>query len=484
MKKFELVFIPMPGMGHLVSTVEMANILLTRNPRLAITLLAIKSPFDSKASHYIQSLSASVSTNSLRFIVLPEPPPRQEQSEDFVLKEALVSYKLQVREAVAKLTESSQTQLVGFVLDMFCMAMIDVAKEFEVPCYAFYTSGAGYLDFSLHLQELYSQNNSNEVVQQLQNSDVELGLLSFVNPVPSKLIPGIFSFEKAAVWLHEQAKRLRSEIKGVLVNTFVEMEPHVLNSMSSRSASQPIPLLYPVGPILQLKKVDSDGSSADVLKWLDDQPRSSVVFLCFGSRGSFGKDQVEEIALALERSGLRFVWSLRRPPPEGTIEAPSDYATFEDVLPKGFLDRTSEVGRVIGWAPQVEILAHPATGGFVSHCGWNSTLESMWYGVPMATWPMYAEQMFNAFELVVELGLAVEITIDYHNDFCKEKARIVSAEEIESGIKRLMDEDNEIRKKVKAKSEECRKAILEGGSSFVSLGHFIDDVLANSPRGE
>ncbi|MCI68776.1 UDP-glucose flavonoid 3-O-glucosyltransferase 6-like, partial [Trifolium medium] len=78
-----------------------------------------------------------------------------------------------------------------------------------------------------------------------------------------------------------------------------------------------------------------------------------------------------------------------------------------------FLDRTAEIGKVIGWAPQVQVLAHPATGGFVSHCGWNSTLESIHYGVPIATWPLFADQQTNALELVSELKMGVEIALDY-----------------------------------------------------------------------
>ncbi|KAJ0088976.1 hypothetical protein Patl1_33205 [Pistacia atlantica] len=190
--------------------------------------------------------------------------------------------------------------------------------------------------------------------------------------------------------------------------------------------------------------------------------------------GSFNEDQVKEIACALEQSGHRFLWSLRQPPPKGQFATPSDYTNPTDVLPKRFLDRTVKIGKVIGWAPQVSILAHKAIGGFVSHCGWNSTLESVWFDVPIATWPIGAEQQLNAFEMVIELGLAVEIKMDY-----RKNQMIVKSREIEKGIKKLMEDDNERRTRVKEMSEKSRKTIMEGGSSFTSLGCFIDDVMSN-----
>ncbi|CAH2068886.1 unnamed protein product [Thlaspi arvense] len=219
------------------------------------------------------------------------------------------------------------------------------------------------------------------------------------------------------------------------------------------------------------------------MTWLDDQPPSSVLFLCFGSRGSFEEDQVKEIAHALERAGHRFLWSLRRPPAKGKIEVPREYENPNEILPEGFMERTAEIGKVIGWAPQVAVLSHPAVKGFVSHCGWNSTLESLWCGVPVATWPLYAEQPMNAFLMVKEFGLAVEIKLDYDKEFYKgeEPPVLVTAEEIENGIRRLMEgnESVEIRERVKEMSKKSRTAMKEGGSSHAYLGRFIEAVIDN-----
>ena len=195
------------------------------------------------------------------------------------------------------------------------------------------------------------------------------------------------------------------------------------------------------------------------MKWLDAQPPLSVVFLCFGSMGSFGPTQVKEMALGLEISGHRFLWSLR-----------TSTSTLE-----GFLDRIKGKGMICrGWAPQVEVLAHKAIGGFVSHCGWNSILESLWYGVPIVTWPIFAEQQHNAFRMVKELGLAMELGLDYRSG-----RDLVTANEIKRVVRRVMG-DNEVRKKVKEMGEMARKAVMDGGSSFKYFGQLIKDMIGSN----
>ncbi|KAL2316528.1 hypothetical protein Fmac_030404 [Flemingia macrophylla] len=238
--------------------------------------------------------------------------------------------------------------------------------------------------------------------------------------------------------------------------------------------------VYPVGPILNTH-LEVEADSTHIFNWLDHQPPSSVVFLCFGSKGSFGEDQVREIARALEGTGARFLWSLRKPPPTGSgfRVSPSDYSISDltTILPPGFLDRTAGIGKVIGWAPQAQILAHPATAAFVSHCGWNSTLESIYFGVPIATWPLFAEQQLNAFLLVRELKLAVEIALDYRVDFKLGPNTLLTADKIENGIRSVLVIDEDTRNRIKEMSEKSKKTLLEGGSSYSQLGRLIDYIM-------
>ncbi|XP_065854781.1 anthocyanidin 3-O-glucosyltransferase 2-like [Euphorbia lathyris] len=457
MKKAELIFVPSPNIGHLASNIEAAKLLLHRDDRLSITVFVFKRSSDSNFTTYSYNLT---STPRLRFFNLPIV-----ESEAYSLNFMELQIP-QVRKATADLFSTSASSLAGFVLDFFCSSMMDVATEFGVPSYIYFPANATFLGFLFHLQLLHDQHQID--LAQAKDSDSDLALPTFTKPFPARVIPTVMREKDLVDQLFSHTRRYR-EAKGILVNSFTELEPHALDFLSQGNN----PPVYPVGPILNLGS-DTCDVQKEIMDWLDDQPALSVVFLCFGSRGVFNEEQVKEIACALEHSKHRFLWSLRRPPPKerSMTEYPTEYENLEEVLPVGFLDRTAGIGKIIGWAPQTVILSHPAIGGFVSHCGWNSTLESLWYGVPIATWSLYAEQQLNAFELVKELELAVEIKMDYRKD----SGLIVKAEVIERGINGVMEHDSKIRKNVKEISEKGKMVLIEGGSSFSALNQFIEDV--------
>lgn len=342
--------------------------------------------------------------------------------------------------------------------------MIDVANELDIPCYLFFTSGAGFLGFLFYLSVWHDQ-----VGREFNRSDADLKIVAYAHPVPSKFLP-TFAFVKEGYDSFRNHGVRFKETKGILINTVAEFESHAVNSLVS---DPELPPVYTVGFLLDLEgqkgKETSKSEDEEIMKWLDQQPPSSVLFLCFGSAGIFEPSQLIEMAIALERSGVSFLWSIRRP-------ADAEPTKFEEILPEGFLERTQTRGLVCGWAPQVDILAHTATGAFVSHCGWNSTVESLWHGVPIVTWPLYAEQQINAFQLVRDLEMAVELTDDYRMRDSDHR-EIVKAEEMEKAIRCIMDGKNPLRKRVKDMGEICRKALMEGGSSFISLGQFIETIL-------
>ncbi|KFK23127.1 hypothetical protein AALP_AAs61551U000100 [Arabis alpina] len=480
--KIELVFIPSPGIGHLRSTVELAKKLIGIDQRLSITIIIIPHPSykpgdNSGDSAYIESLSTTTTTQDrLRYVSISVAD--QPTGVPLPTQVYIENQKPKVRHAIAKL---NSPKLAGFMVDMFCISMIDLAKEFGVPCYMIFTSNATFLGIALHLQLMYDEKKYD--VSDLDHSVTKLEIPCLTRSFPVKCLPYLYSSKDWLPLYVAQARNFR-KMKGILVNSVPELEPHALKWFSGGGCGGggdgDLPRVYPVGPVLHVENDDSqDEKQSEILRWLDEQPQNSVVFLCFGSMGGFNEEQTKEIAVALERSGHRFLWSLRRASPNIRTEPPGDFKNLEEVLPEGFLDRTSERGKIIGWAPQVAILAKPAIGGFVTHGGWNSVLESLWFGVPMATWPLYAEQKLNAFTMVEEFGLAVEIRKYFNGDVMAGDMEVVVAEDIERAIRRLMEEESNVRNRVKEMAENCHLALTEDGSSKAALRKFIQDVAEN-----
>ncbi|KAH6800696.1 hypothetical protein C2S52_001160 [Perilla frutescens var. hirtella] len=462
--KVTLVFVPFPVMSHLVSAVKTAKLLADRDDRLSITVLLMKLPMDTKISSYTKNPP----NRRINFVQLPE----NSKSISAVMMGAknwkllfVQSHRDPARDAVAEMMKAHGSgRLAGFVLDMFCTPMIDVAAELGAPAYLYFPAGSACLGLILHLQSL-----SDDHGRDLKEYE-EASIPTYVYPVPARVWPtSMFDKETAS---GEFIRRFR-ETRGIVINTFLEFESHAISSLS---ADHKLPPVYPMGPLIQGEGEETDENKRkhnEIIVWLDQQPDSSVVFLCFGTNGCFESNQLKEIALALEQSGQRFLWSLRKPPPEETVEFPGEFENPEQVLPHGFLERSMGTGMVIGWAPQMAVLSHPSVGGFVSHCGWNSTLESVYCGVPMAVWPLAAEQQANAFLLVKEFEMAVEIKMDYR----KNSGEIVAAETIEKAIRQLMDPENKIRVKVKELHDKSRTTLVEGGSSFNFLGCLIDNIM-------
>ena len=302
MEKTEVIFIPFSVISHLTATLEIAKMMTLRDRRLSITIIIMKFPFGSNPT-------LTSDSDSIRFVTLPPvdmvSPETPRPTNIYELINAQIP---QVRDAVGKITRSSSARLGGFVLDMFCTYMINVADEFGVPSYLFFTSSAASLGLDFHVQFLHD-NEGLDLIQ-FKNSGVELEIPSYANPGPSKVFPSVmFDKEGGLAGMVMHLAWTFRQVKGIMINTFVELEPHAIQSFSGTT----LPPVHPVGPIINTQAESVDASV--IMSWLDDQPPSSVVFLCFGSGGSFVGDQVKEIAYGLERSGHRFLWSLRQPSP-------------------------------------------------------------------------------------------------------------------------------------------------------------------------
>ncbi|XVF81612.1 hypothetical protein PTKIN_Ptkin15bG0169100 [Pterospermum kingtungense] len=360
----ELIFIPLPAIGHLVSHIEFAKRLLDEDNRFSVTVLIV---------------------------------------DPFFTPKFLLSHKSNIKDYIIdQFFPNCSGFVAGFVVDLSTTPMIYVANELGLLSYLFYTSSAACL--RLHVVTRHDQ-----VGRAFRTSDGDLVIPGFAKPVPSKVIPS-FLFDETGgyVFFVEFTRRLK-EAKAIIVNSFKELESQAVKSLLELD----IPPFYLVGPVLDLQ-----GHSSS----LCDEMQACWAWM------------KSRLWKGLEQCGHRFLWSLR---------IQSNCTNLEQILPEVLLKRTQGRGLVCGWVPQIDVLAHKSIGGFASHCGWNSILESIWYGVPILTWPMHSEQELNAFEMVKDLGLAVEMRLDYKQG----ESDMVMADEICKEIKCLMDDgDSEVQR--------------------------------------
>ncbi|KQK13112.1 UDP-glycosyltransferase 83A1 [Brachypodium distachyon] len=238
----------------------------------------------------------------------------------------------------------------------------------------------------------------------------------------------------------------------VICNTSMEMEPDALSLL---------PNTLPLGPLVA-RKSRLAGSflpeDETCLAWLDAQAPGSVVYVAFGSTGVLGAAQLQELADGLAIAGRPFLWVVRRPAGAGEED--------EEWLDAFRRRADGALGMVVGWAPQQRVLAHPAVACFVSHCGWNSTVEGVLHGVPLLCWPYFADQFCNQSYVCNVWGTGVKL--------CRDEGRgVVAKEEIRHKVARLLGDGV-----VKARAAMWKKAasdsIREGGSSHGNLLKLVE----------
>lgn len=252
----------------------------------------------------------------------------------------------------------------------------------------------------------------------------------------------------------------------VLVNSFYDLESTVMDALRAQQVR-----IDPIGPLLpsifgrEPTKLSSPTSllveDTTCLDWLDAQEDCSVLYVSFGSLHAVEKEVIQELAHGLEASQERFLWVIRPDTAQGNVA---------DLLPEGFQSRVEGRSFIISWAPQLDVLAHPAVGAFLTHCGWNSVVESLYMGVPMIGFPRGAEQNTN-------LNCMIEWKVGMALEEQSQEGNKCSREAVEGAVRLMMrgEEGKAARTKASELKEAARKAIAEGNSK-ATLKILVEDL--------
>ncbi|KAL6194112.1 PREDICTED: crocetin glucosyltransferase, chloroplastic-like [Fragaria vesca subsp. vesca] len=255
----------------------------------------------------------------------------------------------------------------------------------------------------------------------------------------------------------------------ILVNTFDALEPGALKAIDKYN-------LIGVGPLMPSAFLDDKNSSdksfgcdifqkakeSSYMEWLNSKPEQSVVYVSFGSISVLSKNQMEELAKGLLDCGRPFLWVIRENQKKG--EGKEEKEEEEELSCRAELE---ELGMIVPWCSQVEVLSNPSLGCFVTHCGWNSTLESLVCGVPVVAFPQWSDQGTNAklIEDSWKTGVRVE----------RNEEGVVVGEEIKRCLDLVMESDK-MRRNAKKWKDLAREAVSEGGSSHKNLKAFLEEI--------
>nr|QDM38901.1 UDP-glycosyltransferase UGT73B28 [Glycyrrhiza uralensis] len=470
-----MFFFPMLAHGHMIPMVDMAKLFAAKGVKATIITTPLNAAFISKTIKRAKTSGHGIHIQTIEFPCaeagLPigcenaDSIPSPEYFPAFFVATGLL------QEPFEQLILEHRPDCV--VADIFLPWVTDSSAKFGIPRLVFH----GTSFFSLCAGECMRLYEPQKNVSSDSEPFVIPNLPGEVKMTRMQTAPPPEKEETVTVRVMKEAKESEQRSYGVVVNSFYELEKayadHYRNVLGRRA--------WHIGP-LSLCNRDAEekanrGKEASIdehqcLKWLDAKKPNSVVYICFGSVANFPDSQLRDIAMGLEASGHQFIWVVRK---KGKKDGEEEEGSW---LPEGFEERMEGKGLIIrGWAPQVLILEHEAIGAFVTHCGWNSTLEGVVAGVPMVTWPVFAEQFYNEKLATEVLKIGVPVGVKKYvrpmgvGDSIKWDA-------VEKAVKRIMEgeEAEEMRNRAKVFSQLARRAVEVGGSSYSDLDALIEEL--------
>ncbi|KAJ3684557.1 hypothetical protein LUZ61_013721 [Rhynchospora tenuis] len=479
------VLVPFLAQGHTIPIVDLAHVLVHHGAFVTFVTTPLNA---SRIRQYIEH--ARELQLPIRFVTLPINcsevglPEGSENLDTLTagLKQfnAFLEACLQLRDPLISYLKEHGPPPNCVISDLCHPWTGDVARTFGIPRFSF----VGFSAFSHLCRHII---NSKNIYDKVTDDHQPVPLPGFPHPleIPKTRSPLNFSISEGRVryMIREEERK----VQGVIVNTFEEMEPLYVECFE-KAMEKKVWTLGPMGLYNRdTKKLNARGDKASIdiercMNWLDGMQDQSVIFVSFGSLARIMPLQLIEIGLGLEASKKPFIWVIKFGPHNAEFE--------QWLIEERFEERTKDRGLLIlGWAPQSAILSHNAIGGFMTHCGWNSVIESISSGVPMITWPHFAEQFLNEVLVVDILKIGVRIGVTSSVTWGSEKRDevMVKRDDIESKVLELINEEGEgMKKRVKARElgNMAKKAMEESGSSYQNIKLLIQEIQQQIPVGE
>ncbi|CAN8233949.1 unnamed protein product [Cochlearia groenlandica] len=482
--KRHAVCIPYPAQGHINPMLKVAKLLHSRGFHVTFvnTEHNHRRILRSRGPHALDGLT------SFRFETIPDGLPFTdvEAKQDMLkLIDSTINNCLSpFINLIHRLNSGYDVPPVSCIVSDASMSfVIDAAEELRIPVVLLWTNSATAFILYLHYQKLIEK----EIIPRKDSSDLKKHLETEIDWIPSMKKMKLKDFPDFVSTTDPQDPMLDfivhvtgrcKRASAIIINTFEDLERNVISSLRSLLL---LPRIYPIGPlpIIESREIDRESEigrlrlnllkeeeeeeeESGSLDWLDGKANNTVVYVNFGSITVLTREQILEFACGLAASEKVFLWVVRSGIFDGDVAA---------ILPADFLTETANRGKLItGWCCQEKVLSHPAIGGFLTHCGWNSTMESLFAGVPMICWPFFADQITNRKFCCEEWEIGMEIGDE------------VKREEVEAVVREVIDgvKGRKIRERVKEWRRVAEDATTPPfGSSYVNFETVVNNDFKN-----
>ncbi|XP_007047908.2 PREDICTED: 7-deoxyloganetin glucosyltransferase [Theobroma cacao] len=471
------VCVPYPSQGHVTPMMHLAKLLHSKGFHITF----VNTEFNYRRLVRSKGAEAVKGLPDFRFDAIPDGLPHSDRDAtqdipalcDSTRKNCLAPF----LELIAKLNSSSEVPPVSCIISDGVMSFgIKAGEILGIPEFQFWT--ASVCGFMGYLQ--YSELAKRGIVPFKDGNFISDGTLD----TPIDWIPGMSNMRLKDIpsfirttdpndimfdFLGSEAQNcLKSS--AIIFNTFDELEQEVLEAIVAK-----FPSVYTIGPLTllgrhvpqsQLRSARSSLWKEDTscIEWLNKREPNSVVYVNYGSVTVMSDHHLKEFAWGLANSKHPFLWIIR----------PDVVMGESAILPEEFFEEIKDRGLITSWCPQDEVLCHPSVGVFLTHCGWNFTLESISGGVPVICWPFFAEQQTNCRYACTKWGIGREVNPDVKRD------------DVKALVKEMMEGDNgkQMRQKALEWRSKAEVATDIGGSSYNNFDRFINEALSIMDKNE
>ncbi|CAL5369817.1 unnamed protein product [Camellia sinensis] len=450
MGKPHVLVIPYPAQGHVIPILELAQCLVTHS----IEVTFVNTEFNHKRVMNALSDKHKVGGH-IHLVSIPDGMESWEDRNDLGKLTSSICQVMpgKLEELIERINGSNDNKVTCIIADESMGWAMEVAEKMQIRRAAFWPAAAALLALAFSVPKMIEDgiinNHGIPTKDQIIRLSPTMPAMSTTQFVWACI--GDLTTQKIIFELVTRNNKSVGLADWLICNSTYELEP---------AAFSLFPNILPIGPLLASNRLGSSAGyfwpeDSTCLEWLDQQPANSVIYVAFGSFTVFDNIQFQQLASGLERTNRPFLWVVR----------PDIADENNDAYPEGFKERVATRGRMVGWAPQQKVLNHPSVACFLSHCGWNSTMEGLGNGIPFLRWPYFADQFLNQSYIcdVWKVGLG----------FNCDESGIIKQGEIKDKVEQLLN-DKTIKARALDLKEVAAKSVKEGGCSHNNFNNFIE----------